>query len=100
LPTKTDTVWLSALRGRVLAVLGAGLSLWATAVPAWHALSHLFRDGPTGEHIQLAMTATATSLDAAQVLLVAGGSLVAVVAAGLSKVRSLNRVREEEKKYV
>lgn len=96
----TDTVWLSAVRGRVLAVLGAGLSLWASAIPAWRAAQHLWAEGPSAEHVQNVLLTTASSMDAAQVLIVAGGSLVAVVAAGLSKLRSLRRVAQEEKKYV
>lgn len=87
-PGSPDGLWKSALRGRLLAVLGAGLALWGSAVPAWTALRHLLAEGPTAEHIGQVMATTTTTMDAAQAVLVAGGALVAMLAAGVSKLRS------------
>lgn len=85
----SDSILLSAIRGRVLAVLGASLSLWASAVPAWNAIQHLIAEGPTVEHIQSVVMTSTTSMDALQVLVIAGGSLIALIASGVSKIRSI-----------
>jgi len=88
-----DPLWLSALRGRMLAVLASALSLWVAAEPAAQAVRHLLDEGPSSAHVAAVMSRSTLVLDHADALLIALASLIALAAAGVSKVRSWWRHR-------
>jgi len=82
-----DGPWMSLVRGRVLAIVASGLSLWAAAGPAYQAVQHLWADGPAPEHVAAVLTQTTVVLDSGSALLLALGSAVALAAAAVSKAR-------------
>jgi len=88
LQPQKDPLWLSALRGRMLAVLASGLALWGSAGPAWHELQAMLAEGPTGAHVGAMLTHATVVTDHGTALLVAGGALVSLLAALASKLRS------------
>ena len=93
LPKTPDSWGLSLIRGRLLAVLASGLSLWGASGPAIQAARHMWAEGVTPEHIGAVMTQTTVVVDSATALLIAGGAIVAAAAAGASKLRSWWRHR-------
>jgi len=94
LAQKQDPLWLSALRGRLLAVVASGLALWGSIGPAWREAQALMADGPTGAHVGAILAHVTALTDHGANLLVAGSSLVALLAALGSKWRSARRTRQ------
>jgi len=88
-----DPLWLSAVRGRLLAVLASGLSLWGAVGPAYQALRHLWAEGASPEHAAAVLTQTTVALDSLDALLLASGAAVALAASAASKARSWWRQR-------
>jgi hypothetical protein len=93
LPPK-DPLWLSALRGRMLAVLASGLALWGSAGPAWREVQLLWTDGATAAHVGAVLSHVTALTDHGMALVVAGGSLIALLSALASKLRSRWHARQ------
>jgi hypothetical protein len=83
-----DPAWVSALRGRLLAVLSAGASAWLSGQALWTAWEHIRSEGFTAEHAAALLTQSSISLDAWTTLAVAAASLLAMLGAGASWLRA------------
>lgn len=83
-----DSILTSALRGRLLAALSAGLGLWVTARSAWQSVTPMLDAGMSLEDVAAIVAHLNVVLTATDAALVAGSALVAAGAALWSKLRS------------
>lgn len=78
-----DSILTSAMRGRILAALSAGLGLWVTARSAWQSVAPMLDAGMGLEdvaaivgHLNVVLTATDAALVAVAALVSAGAAIV------------------------
>lgn len=88
---RPDPLWVSALRGRLLAVLASGGSLILSGDALWRLYGHIRAEGLTAEHLSTLSALSGSAYDAVTALSVSVLSLVALAAAGLSKLRERRR---------
>jgi hypothetical protein len=82
----TDPLWVSALRGRVLAAIASVISVGTAGTMLYRAIQALAA-GPTLEGAAAVATHAAAVTDALSAALIAGMGLVAMYAALYSKAR-------------
>lgn len=88
-----DPVWVSLVRGRLLAALTAGCAAWISARALWDQVGAIRAEGLTPEHAAALLAHAQVSLDAWTALGLATLNLIAMAAAGLSWVRGRRRRR-------
>jgi hypothetical protein len=86
-----DPVWLSAIRGRVLAAIASAVSLWVSGGHLLGVLAAIRTGGLDPAAGAELLTHAGVVYDAGASLIVASGSLVALVASVGSKARELAR---------
>jgi hypothetical protein len=86
-----DPAWLSALRGRLLAAVASGVSLWVSGGYLLAVLSGIGDAGVTAQSGAELVTHTGAVYDAAAALIAAGASLVSLIASVGSKAREWAR---------
>lgn len=86
-----DPAWLSALRGRLLAALASGISLWFSGGQLLALIGGIQDGGLTAAAGAELVTHAGVVYDAAGALVIAGASLVALVASVGSKAREWAR---------
>jgi len=86
-----DPLWLSAMIGRVAAIIGAAAVLYATADSTWSTMHTLLADGLTPNEATDAVAQFGLVVNATNALLIAVGASVAAVTSTVSKVREYLR---------
>jgi hypothetical protein len=91
-----DPIWLSALRGRVLAAIASGVSLATSGTMLYQQLSALAGEGMVGmsaDRVTAVANQAASVVDAGLALVVAAASLIGLLASINSKAREWLRAR-------
>lgn len=86
-PPKPDPLWVSALRGRLLAALASAGSLLLSGRALWDLWGRIQADGLSADHLTTLLALTGGAYDALAALLVPLLSAAALVAAAASKAR-------------
>lgn len=85
---KPDSILTSAMRGRLLAALSAGLGLWVTARSAWQSVEPMLDAGMGLEDVAAIVGHLNVVLTATDAALVAATGVVSLGAALWSKLRA------------
>lgn len=86
-----DPLWVSALRGRLLAASASAVALYASGMALYHDVTAIAATGAGLDHVTELASHAADLADAGTAALVAGAALVSLVAALASKVREWAR---------
>lgn len=87
MPAPVDPLWLSALRGRVLAAIASGASLAASGCLLYQQVGVLAHTGVTADAAVQIANQAANMTDAAFALVVSAASLIGLLASINSKAR-------------
>lgn len=90
---QTDPLWLSALRGRVLAAIASASSLAASGTLLYQQIAAMVRAGPSADGVATVAAQAAAVTDAGLALVVAAASLIGLLASINSKAREWLRAR-------